>query len=122
MNALTDYSVADLRRALALKEQIEALEQQLDELTGEASEAGPVESSPVQAPAPAKRKMSAAHRRKLVKALAKARAIRWANARAAGAEPAPKRRRRLSAASRAALSAAATARWAKYRAEKAAQA
>jgi hypothetical protein len=116
MKALSDYSVAELQRAVSLKEQIEALEQQLGELTGEAAEAGPAE-----APAPVKRKMSAAHRRKLIKALARARRIRWANAKAAGAAPAPKRRRRLSAAARAALSAAATARWAKFRAEKAAR-
>jgi hypothetical protein len=115
MNALSDYSVAELRRALALKEQIEALEQQLQELTGEAAEAAPAE-----APVPAKRKLSPAHRRKLIKALARARKIRWAMARAAGKAPAAKKRRRLSAASRAALSAAAKARWAKFRAERAA--
>jgi len=115
MNALSDYSATELRRALALKEQIEALEQQLQELTG-----GTAEAAPTEALAPAKRKLSPAHRRKLIKALARARKIRWAMARAAGAAPAPKKRRRLSAASRAALSAAAKTRWAKFRAEKAA--
>jgi hypothetical protein len=116
MKALSDYSVTELQRAVALKEQIEALEQQLEELTGEAAEAA--EAGPDEAPVRVKRKLSAAHRRKLIKALAKARRIRWANARAAGAAAAPKKRRRLSAASRAALSAAAKARWAKFRAEK----
>jgi hypothetical protein len=115
MKALSDYSAAELRRVVALKEQIEALEQQLVELTGGAAVAGPTE-----APAPVKRKLSAAHRRKLIKALARARKMRWAKAKAAAAATAPKRRRRLSAAARAALSAAATARWVKYRAEKAA--
>jgi hypothetical protein len=114
MNALSDYSAAELRRAVALKEQIEALEQQLVELTGEPAGAGPAET-----PAPARRKLSAAHRRKLIKALAKARKIRWAKAQSAAAPK--KKRRRLSAAARAALSAAATARWKKFRAEKAAR-
>ncbi len=120
MKALSDYSVTELQRAVAIKEQIEALEQQLNELTGEAAEpAEPYEASPDEAPVRVKRKLSAAHRRKLIKALAKARRIRWENARAAGAAAAPKRHRRLSAASRAALSAAAKSRWAKFRAEKA---
>lgn len=111
MKSLTDLSVADLRRVIALKEQIESLEGQLEAIT---ENAGPAE-----APAPvkrAKRRLSAAHRRKLIKALAKARKMRWA--KATGTDAAPKKRR-MSAAGRAAISAAAKARWAKVRAAKA---
>ena len=117
MKSFSELSVTDLRRAIALKEQIEALEVQLGVLIGEAGEA-----SPSEAPAPvkrAKRRLSAAHRRKLIKALARARKIRWAKAKATGTNPAPKKRR-MSAAGRAAISAAAKARWAKVRAAKAA--
>jgi hypothetical protein len=62
--------------------------------------------------------MTAAHRRKLVKALAKARKIRSAKLKAEKAtlEP-PKKRRKMSAAGRAKIAAAARARWAKVRAE-----
>jgi hypothetical protein len=56
--------------------------------------------------------LTAAHRRKLVKALAKARKIRSAKLKAA-----KKKDRRSSQAVRAKLRAAAKARWAKVRAE-----
>jgi hypothetical protein len=116
-SSLSDFSVVELRRVVALKERIETLEKQLDALTGGSGEAG----AAAPPSAPAKRTLSAAHRRKLVKALAKARKIRWAKAKAAGtsgAAPAPKKRR-LSAAGRAAIAAGAKARWAKIRAAKA---
>jgi hypothetical protein len=73
---------------------------------------GAMESEPAKK---GKRKLSPAHRRKLIKALAKARKIRWANAKAA--KPAKKRDRRSSPATKAKLAAAARARWAKVRAE-----
>ena len=114
MKSIPELSVTELRRVIALKEQIEALEGQIEALIGEAGEA-----SPTEAPAPvkhAKRRLSAAHRRKLIKALAKARKIRWA--KATGTDAAPKKRR-MSAAGRAAISAAAKARWARVRAAKA---
>lgn len=114
MNSLSDLTVVELRRVIVIKEQIESLQKQLEALAGEAGEARPTE-----APAPAKRKLSAVHRRKLVKALAKARKARWAKAKAAKTATAPKKRR-ISAKGRAALSAAAKARWAKFRAAKAA--
>jgi len=66
-----------------------------------------------QKPAKAKRKLSPAH--KLVKALAKARKIRSAKLKVeAGAEskPATKGKRKMSAAGKAAISAAQKARWA----------
>ena len=116
MKSLSELSVTDLRRVIALKEQIEALEGQLEALIGEAEEASPTKAAPAKRP---KRRLSAAHRRKLIKALARARKIRWAKAKATGTKPASKKRR-MSAAGRAAMSAAAKARWAKVRAAKAA--
>jgi hypothetical protein len=116
MKSLSDLSVADLRRVLALKEQIESLEGQLEAIGGESSADA---ASPAETPVPVKRtkrRLSAAHRRKLIKALAKARKIRWA--KATGTKAAPKKRR-MSAAGRAAISAAAKARWAKVHAAKA---
>ena len=61
--------------------------------------------------APKKRHLSAAHKRKLIKALAKARKIRLANLKAA-----KKKDRRSSPATRAKLRAAAKARWARVKA------
>jgi hypothetical protein len=115
MKMLGELSVADLRRVIALKEQIESLEGRLEAIAGEA---GVGTDSPTEIAAPAKsakRRMSAAHRRKLIKALAKARKVRWSKAKAAAPDAAPKKRR-MSAAGRAAISAAAKARWAKVRA------
>ena len=117
MKSLSDLSVADLRRVIALKEQIESLEGQLEAIAE--NTAG--DASAAEAPPPAKRakrRLSAAHRRKLIKALAKARKMRWAKAKATGTDAAPKKRR-MSAAGRAAISAAAKARWARVRAAKA---
>ena len=116
MKSLSDLSVADLRRVIALKEQIESLEGQLEAIAGESSADA---ASPAETPVPVKRtkrRLSAAHRRKLIKALAKARKIRWA--KATGTDTAPKKRR-MSAAGRAAISAAAKARWARVHAAKA---
>ena len=116
MKSISDYTLVELRRVIALKEKISALHGELEAITGEVATANPAE-----APAPpkrTKRKLSASHKRKLIKALAKARKIRWAKAKAAGT-PGPKKRR-ISAAGRAALSAGAKARWAKVRAAKAA--
>jgi hypothetical protein len=64
-----------------------------------------------------KRKLSASHRRKLIKALAKARKMRWAKRKgtASTSKPAKKGKRRISAAGRAAMSAAGKARWAKQK-------
>jgi phage protein D len=111
MKSLSDYSLVELRWVIALREKIEALQGELDAIIGEVAV-----STSNEAPAPAKRKyhMSAAHKRKLIKALKKARKIRWANAKAA--KPA-KKDRRSSPATRAKLRAAAKARWARVRAE-----
>jgi hypothetical protein len=121
MKSLSDLSVADLRRVIALKEQIEALEGQLEVIAENeviaANTGGDAGAAETPAPAkPAKRRLSPAHRRKLIKALARARKIRWA--KATGTDAAPKKRR-MSAAGRAAISAAAKARWARVHAAKA---
>jgi hypothetical protein len=116
MNIAT-LTTTQLRQIIAIKEQIESLQSQLDSIAG-----GEVPSpSTEEAPTPAKRKyhMSAAHKRKLIKALARARKIRWARVKAqkAKSKPAKKRDRRSSPEVRAKLAAAARARWAKVRAE-----
>ena len=69
-------------------------------------------------PAKKKRRISAAHKRKLIKALAKARKMRWAKMKGTAATSNPaKKKRRISAAGRAAMRAAAKARWVKAREE-----
>jgi hypothetical protein len=111
---ITSLTTSQLHQIIAIKEQIETLQAQLDSIAG-----GELPSpSTGEAPAPAKRKyhMSAAHRRKLIKALAKARRIRAAKAKGTKAKPARKDWR-SSPEVRAKLSAAAKARWAKARAE-----
>ena len=156
MKSLSDYSLVELRWVIALREKIEALQGELDAITGEVAV-----TTDNEAPTTAKRKyhMTAAHKRKLIKRLARARKIRGAKVRrakkgtsrllsagshyqdkglyrprkeiskkplsaagtsaiAAGARVRPPRKdRRRSPATRAKLSAAATVRWAKVRAE-----
>jgi hypothetical protein len=116
---LTDLTTGQLNRIIAIKEQIEALQGQVDSI---AAEVGAIQfSASVEAPTPPKRKyhMTAAHKRKLIKALAKARKIRLAKLKAQKSTPKPvkKKDRRSSPATRAKLAAAARARWAKVRAE-----
>ena len=108
---ITELTTSQLNQIIAIKEQIEALEGQLDSIASGGEVPSPATE---EAPAPGKRKyhMSASHRRKLIKALAKARKIRWAKAKAA-----KKKDWRSSPAVRAKLSAAAKLRWAKARAE-----
>ena len=98
-----DLTASQLRRILAIKEQIEALQGQIESIVavGGSGEI-PTPASP-EAAAPAKRQyhMSATHRRKLLKALAKAREIRWAKVKgpeATDSEPAKKKDRRSSRA------------------------
>ena len=121
MTNINSLTTTKLRQILAIKEQIESLQSQLDSIAPGGEVPTPFNALAEEAPTPAKRKyrMSAAHRRKLVKALAKARKIRWANAKAqqAAAKPAKKKDWRSSPAMRAKLSAAAKARWAKAKAE-----
>jgi hypothetical protein len=137
MNSITNLSPAQLRKAADIQEKIQSLQKELGKLLG-----ATVESASTEAPKIAKRKMSAAGRA-AISAAAKA---RWAkikgtapkkklsaqgiaNIRAGVAKrmaakgktpstkPAKKAKRKLSAAGRAALSAAAKARWAKVKAQ-----
>jgi len=118
MPNIKDLTVAQLQRAIEIKEQIEKLQAQLNSIAG----GGGKTPSPAQikAPSPTKRKyrMTAAHRRKLIKTLARARAIRWAKIKGKDAVKAMKKKdRRMSAAVKAKLSAMAKARWARAKAE-----
>jgi len=109
MTKLTSLTTNQLRQILAIKEQIETLQSQIQSIAG-----GEIPTPAAEeASTPGKRKyhMSAAHKRKLIKALAKARKIRWAKAKGM----ANKGKRRISAAGRAAMSAAGKARWAKVK-------
>jgi hypothetical protein len=109
---LSSLSVAQLKRAATIKEQIEQLEMDLTSILG---------ATPAIVPdfAPKKRTMSAAAKAKI----SAAQKARWAKER--GEEPskvattsAAKPKRILSAAARAKLSAGAKARWAKAKAAK----
>ena len=144
MTNLSSLTTGQLHRILAIKEQTEALQSQIQSIAGggdvptpatveapkkqrrmsragraaiaaaararwarikgtSATESGSVKKE--------KRKLSAAHRRKLIKALAKARRVRLANLKGKKATPKPaKKDRRSSPATRAKLAAAAKAR------------
>jgi len=110
INPLAELSVRQLKRALAIKQEIADLENELGQLLGEEeTAAGP-------APRTRKRKMSAAARAKI----SAAQKARWADQKT---EPTPekalrKKKRIISAEGRAGLIAGAKARWAKYNAEK----
>jgi hypothetical protein len=131
MTNIANLTTTQLNQIITIKEQIENLQGQIDSIaagggsfaadksTGQRkmsrSEAARIAVTARWAKvraakaetAPTKRRISAAHRRKLMKALAKARKMRWAK----------KKDRRSSPATRAKLRAAAQARWAKARAE-----
>jgi len=109
-NSLRDLSVAQLRKAVVIKERIEQLERDLTSIldASEPTVAGGATKG--------RRTMSAAARAK-ISAAAKA---RWAKVNAGKvvtAKPA-KSKRTMSAAARAKISAAAKARWAKVKAGK----
>jgi hypothetical protein len=110
MTNLSQLTTSQLHQILAIKEKIEALQGQIATLAAGGDDVPIPYAS--EAPAPGKRKyhMSAAHRRKLIKALAKARKIRWAKLKA----KAKNGKRRLSAAGKAAIIAATKARWARW--------
>ncbi len=118
MTNLKDLTTVQIQRIIDIKLQIETLQSQLDSIAGDEAPS----PARVKAPAPTKRKyhMTAAHRRKLIKTLARARAIRWAKIKGKGrakADKPAKKRRKVSAAVRAKLAAIAKARWAKAKAE-----
>ena len=98
MTDFRDLTTSQLKSIIAIKEQIEALQSQIDSIVGGGEVPSPLTE---EAPIPAKRKLSAAHRRKLVKALAKARKMRWAKGKgeaATDSKPAKRKNRRSSPA------------------------
>jgi len=108
--SLTDLSTEQLRRAIAIKEQIENLQEQFDSLFGA--------PTPLAAPrAVKKRGMSAAGRARIA-AAQKARWAKQKQAQVVAGKPAKKRRGKLSAEGRARIIAAQKARWAKIKANK----
>ena len=109
---LSTLSLDQLKRAVAIKEQITALESELAGFLG-GSKAN------VAAPAPGKRSLSEATKAKMrVAHQARWAKIRSAKGAAAPAKTAPKPKRRLSPAGKARIIAGIKARWAKVRAAK----
>src|SRR6185437_13581338 len=109
MISLTNLSAQQLLRAAEIKEKIQSLEGELNEILGS--------SEPVSTGLPKpKRKMSASARGRI----AAAQKARWAKLKGAKSaiDPAQKPKRRMSAASRAKIAAAAKARWARVKAAK----
>ena len=116
--SLADLSAEQLRRALAIKEQIAALESELAELAGSGGD-GPSYVPSVAGARRKARRISAAGRARIIAAQKR----RWAavhgrSASAAAPARGKSKRRRISAAGRANIAAAARARWARYRAMK----
>jgi len=107
MKLLKDYSSAELRRIISIKEQIETLQTELEAFGGE--RANDSVGEPIKR---GKRRMSASARRKI----GLAQKARWAKVKGVEVAPATRKRRRMSAAGRARIAAAAKARWAKFRA------
>ena len=101
MTTLLSLTTAQLRRAVAIKDQIEGLHVELAAITGDG--AGNTVPSPV------KGGMSAAGRARI----AAAQRARWAKLKDTNGQPAKKGKRAMSAAWRAKIAAAARARWAK---------
>ena len=107
MKLLKDYSSAELRRIISIKEQIATLQIELGAIGGETGNAAVGE--PINR---GRRRMSASARRKI----GLAQKARWAKVKGIEAAPAAGKKRRMSAAGRARIAAAAKARWAKFRA------
>jgi hypothetical protein len=111
MTNLTGFSVEQLRRAVAVREQIAELEQELAGILGDSSSSVKGISGNGRR---VRRKMSASARAKI----AAAQRARWARQKKGqtGAAPLKKGRRKMSASARAKIAAAARARWAKAKA------
>jgi len=109
MNSLTNLSAQQLRHAAEIKEKIQSLEGELNQILGSS------EAVSIGVPKP-KRKMSASARGRI----AAAQKARWAKLKGvkSAVAPAQKPRRRMSAASRSKIAATAKARWAKVKAAK----
>ena len=107
LNSLSNVSVQQLKRVIAVREKIEALEQKLAQILGSSDTTSTLSA----AVKPKRRKMSAAARAKI----GAAQKLRWAKQKK-GAPAAKKGRRKMSAAARAKIAAAARARWAAVKA------
>jgi hypothetical protein len=108
MTNLSDLTIGQLNRIIAIKEQIENLQGQLDSVV-----AGRETHSQSAGKAPKRRRMSAAARARIA---AGARA-RWARVKGRKATPkVARKRRKVSAAVKARLAEIARARWAKAKA------
>ena len=116
MTNLKDLTTNQLKDIIAIKEKIETLQREIESITVDGGGEIPIPSNE-EAATPGKRKLSPAHRRKLIKALAKARASANLKKAKAITKLGKKKDRRSSPATRAKLAAAAKARWAKVRAE-----
>ena len=104
MNSISSLSAQQLRRAAAIKEQIDALESELGKLLGGGGSAQATNG---------RRTMSASARARI----AAAQKARWAKVKgSSAAKPAGSSKRRMSPAARAKIAAAAKARWAKAKA------
>ena len=107
MNTISSLSAQQLRRAAAIKEQIDSLEGELGKIFG---------GNGATAAVAGKRKMSASARARI----GAAQKARWAKVNgkkpAKAAKPAGSTRRKMSPAARAKIAAAAKARWAKAKA------
>ncbi len=112
MNSFDTLSVAQLKKAVSLREKIESLQSELNKILGGSSAA---------APKTGRRTMSAAGRARV----AAAQKARWAKSKASrdlkkasqdNKKIRHKGKRKMSAAGRAAISKAAKARWAKAKA------
>src|SRR6266850_789447 len=105
MSTLGDLTVLQLRRALGIKQQIESLQSELEQLEGGQPHRFNSRSG--------RRKMSAAGRRRI----AEAQRARWAKQQAprSGASK-PRRKSSMSSAGRAKIAAAQRRRWARVKA------
>jgi hypothetical protein len=111
MNILSGITAGQLRRAITIKERIETLERELNQILGSVDN-GEAAAAPTTR---RKGKMSAAGRARIIAA----QKARWANhhkTTAAGSNSAPKAKRKMPPAQRAKLAAAARARWKKAKA------
>jgi hypothetical protein len=108
---ISDLTITKLKNLLTLKEQIEALQSQLDSIAGGDGEI----PSPGKAPKKRRRRMSRAGRA----AIAAAQRARWAKVKGKGRAKSklPKKKRKVSMVVKRKLAAIAKARWAKVKAE-----
>lgn len=104
MKQLQDYTAAELRRIVSLKEQIEELQAELADISGAGNSEAELSTG--------KRTMSASARRKI----ALAQKARWAKQKGVSETKPTRKKRSMSAEARARIAAAAKARWAKVKA------